>query len=95
MSTIPSFKRIQNKSDVYRGKNCMKKFCESLKEHAMKIINFKKVKMKFLTKEQQISVIFAKKNFKINMRKRKKYHKVRIVAIIQWKIEILLIAYVI
>ena len=55
MSTIPSFKRIQNKSDVYRGKNCMKKFCESLKEHAMKIINFKKVKMKFLTKEQQES----------------------------------------
>ena len=55
MSTIPSFKRIQNKSGVYRGKNCMKKFCESLKEHAMKIINFKKVKMKFLTKEQQES----------------------------------------
>ena len=45
--------------------------------------------------EIQISVIFAKKNFKINMRKRNKYHKLRIVAIIQWKIEILLIAYVI
>ena len=28
-------------------------FCESLKEHAMKIINFKKKKMKSLTKEQQ------------------------------------------
>ena len=55
ISTIPSFKRIQNKSDVYRGKDCMKKFCESLKEHTMKIINFKKVKMKFLTKEQQES----------------------------------------
>ena len=26
---------------VYRGKDCMKKFCESLRGHAMKI-NFKK-----------------------------------------------------
>ena len=31
----------------------MKKFCGSLREHAMKIINFKKTKMKLLTKEQQ------------------------------------------
>ena len=33
----------------------MKKFCESLREQAMKIINFKKKKMKLLTKEQQQS----------------------------------------
>ena len=33
----------------------MKKFCEFLREHAMKIINFKKKKMKLLTKEQQDS----------------------------------------
>ena len=31
----------------------MKKFCEFLREDAMKIINFKKKKMKLLTKEQQ------------------------------------------
>ena len=30
----------------------MRKFCESLREHAMKMINFKK-KKKLLTKEQQ------------------------------------------
>ena len=42
MSTIPSFKNIENKHDVYRGKDCMKKFRESLREHAMNIINFKK-----------------------------------------------------
>ena len=30
MSTISSFKSIKNKYDVYRGKDCMKKFCESL-----------------------------------------------------------------
>ena len=42
MSTISSFRSIENKHDVYRGKDCMKKFCESLKEHAMKMINFLK-----------------------------------------------------
>ena len=31
----------------------MKKFCESFREHAMKIINFKKKKMKFLTNKEQ------------------------------------------
>ena len=33
-----SFKCIQYKHDIYRGKNCMKTFCESLREHTMKII---------------------------------------------------------
>ena len=33
----------------------MKTFCEFLREHAMKIISFKKRKMKLLTKEQQES----------------------------------------
>ena len=41
MSTVSSFKSIEDKHDVYRGKDCMKKFCESLREHTMKIINFK------------------------------------------------------
>ena len=40
MSTISSFKIIENKHDVYEGKDCMKKFCEPLREHALKIINF-------------------------------------------------------
>ena len=42
MFTISSFKSIKNKHDVYRGKYCMKKFCESLRERAMEIINLKK-----------------------------------------------------
>ena len=37
MSTTSSFRSIENKHDVHRGKDCIKKFCESLKEHAMKI----------------------------------------------------------
>ena len=45
MSTIFSFKSIENKHDAYRGKDCMKKFYESLREYAMKKINFKKIKM--------------------------------------------------
>ena len=60
MSTLFSFRSIENKLDVYRGKGCMKKFCESLREHEMKIIDFKKKKMKLLTKEQQESYENAK-----------------------------------
>ena len=32
MSTILSFKSKENKHYEYRGKDCMKKFCESLRE---------------------------------------------------------------
>ena len=60
MSRISSFRSIENKHDVYRGKDCKKKFREFLREHAMKIINFKKKKMKLLTKEQEESYENAK-----------------------------------
>ena len=60
MSTISSFRSIGNKHDVCRGKDCMKRFCEFLREHAMKIINFKKKKIKLLTKAQQESNEHAK-----------------------------------
>ena len=51
---------------------------EYLREQEMKIINFRKKKMKLWTKEQQelyenVSVIFLKKNLKINIWKIKKY----------------------
>ena len=51
MSRISSFRSTENKHDVYRGKDCIKKFCEFLREHAIKIINFKKL----LTKGHQES----------------------------------------
>ena len=54
VSTISSFKYIENKHDAYRGKDCMKKFCESLRE-LLKMINFKNKKMKLLTREPQES----------------------------------------
>ena len=50
MPTVSSFKRIENKHDVYRGKDCMKKFCEFLRGHAMRIINFKKEKNEIINK---------------------------------------------
>ena len=45
MSTISSFKSMENKYDVYRGKYCMKQVCGSVREHAMKIVNFEKKKV--------------------------------------------------
>ena len=87
MSTISSFRSIENKHDVYRGKDCMKKFCESLREDAMKIINFKKKKMKLLTKEQQESYenakicYICKEKFENKYLKDKKYCKVRSLSI--------------
>ena len=71
MPTISSFRSIENKHDVYRGKDCMKTFCEFLREHAMEIINFKKTKTKLKSRrhlmKMQKSAIFVKKNFKINI----------------------------
>ena len=83
MSTISSFRSIEYKHDVCRGKDCIKKFCESLREHAMKIMNFKKKKVKLLTKEQQESYenakicYICKEKIENKYLKDKKYHKVR------------------
>ena len=44
MSTIWAFNNIENKYTLYRGEDCMKKFCESLREHAKSIIDFEKKK---------------------------------------------------
>ena len=39
-----SFDATKNKLDYYRGKDCMERFCEDLKELAMTIINYEKKK---------------------------------------------------
>ena len=67
---------------MYRGKDCMKKFYEFLKEHAMKIINFKKKKLKLLTKGHQelyenVKICYiCNKKFENKYLEDKKYHKV-------------------
>ena len=76
---ISPFRSIENRYDVYRGKDCKKKFCESLRERAVKIIDFDK--MKLLIKEQQQSYENAKirciceEKFEYKLFKDKKHRK--------------------
>ena len=83
MSTRSSCRSIENKPDMYIGKDCIKKFFEFLKKHAMKIINFKKKKMKLLIKEQKDSYENAKicytcnRKIENNYLKDEKYRKFR------------------
>ena len=51
--TISSMKNIEHNHDVYRSKDCMEIFCESLTEDARKIIDFEKKKMKLLNEQQK------------------------------------------
>ena len=39
---IWAFGHTENKHTLYRGKDCMKRFCESLREHGKNIIGFKR-----------------------------------------------------
>ena len=82
MSKVSSFRSIENKHDECRGKDCMKNFCEFLRQYAMKIINFEMKKMKLLTKEQYKSYknvkicYICKEKFENKYMKGKKYRKV-------------------
>ena len=55
MSTIRAFHHIENKHTLYHRKDCIQKFCETLREHAKNIIDFEKKKMLSLTKEESKS----------------------------------------
>ena len=46
MSTKWAFNAIESKDNVYTGNDCIKKFCESLREQKMNIVNFEKKKKK-------------------------------------------------
>ena len=83
MSTIWAFDHIKNKHILYRGKDCMKTFCESLREQAKNIIDFEKKKMIPLTKEelkshQDVKVCYiCGKRILQKHAKNKNYRKVR------------------
>ena len=69
MSAIWGFDHIEIKHTLYCGKDCMKKFCTSSREHAKNVIDFEKNKMLPLTKEELKSyqdekkkVTFVEKN---------------------------------
>ena len=86
-STISLFKDMENKHYVYRDKDFMEKFREPSREHEMKLIYFKKKRMKLLTNDQGESYknakmcYICKENLKTNMLKNvknmPKYRKVR------------------
>ena len=50
ISKISSFRSIENKHDVYRGNDCMKKFCEFSRERSIKTISFKNKKSEVINK---------------------------------------------
>ena len=52
MSAIWIFDGKENNHNIYRCKDSIKKFCKSLREQTMEIINFLKKKMMPLTKEK-------------------------------------------
>ena len=75
-----SFDQTKNKLNHYRAKDCMKKFCKDLREHAIKIINYEKKNMISLTTKEktfhnkQKPCYICKKEFNNND---KKNYKVR------------------
>ena len=78
--TSCSFDESKNKLNYYRDNDCMKKFCEDLRIHATKIINYEKKKIIPLTAEEKINYndqqicYICKKEFD---KSDKKHHKVR------------------
>ena len=52
MPTIQGFDHRENKHALHHGKDCMKRFCDSLKKHAKNKILFEKKKYLLLTKEE-------------------------------------------
>ena len=84
-----SFDESRNKLNYYRGKDCIKKFCKDLKEHATRIINYEKKKIIPLTaaekrnyNDQKVCYICEKEfdtidTIKSSSLQRKKNYKVR------------------
>ena len=81
--SISSFQIIQNKHDVCSGRDFIRKYCDFLRQHTMRIINFKRKTLKLLTNEQQewyknAKVYYiCKEKFENKYLKDKKHHKVR------------------
>ena len=63
-----SFDATKNRFDCYKGEDCMERFCEDLRDHAMKITNYEEQEMIPLTNKKinlmktKRFVTYAKKN---------------------------------
>ena len=53
--TSCSFDKSENKQTYYRKRDCMKRFCNDLKEHIIRIINYETKPMIALTEEEKES----------------------------------------
>ena len=92
-----NLEKTKHKHDVYKVKDCLKKFCESLREHRILIL---KIKNCFYEQKSsrnhmniQNSFVFVKKSLKIDMWKIKNIFKLEIIVIIQKNKEAPCIAY--
>ena len=47
MSTISSFRGTENKHNLYRGRDRMKKFCDSLRDHEWRYLILKRKKWSY------------------------------------------------
>ena len=73
MSTIWGFDHIEDKHTLYGGKDCMKKFCVSLREESENAIDFEKRKMLPLTKGELKSHLDGKAYYLCQKRILKKF----------------------
>ena len=64
MSTIWAFGHIENKHNLYFGKECIKKFYTSLREHAKNIFDFEKKNVIAITSRCKSMLYLLKKNLK-------------------------------
>ena len=102
MLTIWDFDKIGNKHTLYHGEDCMKKFCTSLREHAMNVIKFweeknviaNKRRTKIISKCESILYLW-KKNLKKSLLMIKIIKKLETIVFLQVKIETQHIVFVI
>ena len=79
MSFISLFNSKENKNSVYRGRDCIEKFCKDLKGLATKVISYEEKDMISLTDnenkfyEEQKNTIYLKKSFVMIKMKKKKF----------------------
>ena len=77
-----SFDSSKNKHDYYRSKCCFRKFCEDLRKHITKIVNYKKQPIFRCTEEEKQSYCMqeiyhtCRKEFE-DCNDNRKYHKVQ------------------
>ena len=60
MSSVLAFDHIEKKRNLYREKDCMKKFCECLRKYAKNIIDFEKKNLTVNKKKKKNHIMMQK-----------------------------------